>query len=517
MATGEVHILLPKGPDVISLSWFPDSSQLLGSWATSSDSRVALWAMSILGGTPRRISEEGWWASVSADGSEIVFLKGASVADAGVEIWVMRANGSEQRKLFSAVDDEVLTSPTWSPDGRTIAFVKVSFKQFVSGAELMLLNLNGQGQPKLVLSEPKLGAALQWLPDGRFFYSLFDAPNSNNSNFYVARLDATTGRLEPGVRVTSGEGTVNQPSVTNDVKQLVFNRALSQLDVYIAQVHANGAKIDEPRRLTLDDADDLPFDWDPDNQTVLFMSNRTGNINIFRQKMNESLAEMIVLGNEEKTICRLNPDGTEILYLVPVYGGGSSSSSEVVATRLMRAPIGGGAPQLVVEAPGINNYQCARSPAAVCVFSQQGKDQIKFSKFDPATGKAEPIMTLDEPGKNWNWSLSPDGERVAIGKILDNRVRLFSLQGKLAREIVVKNATHLTSVDWANDAKGLFLSNNITGRKSSLMYINLNGEAHEIWQTKSVSATWAIPSRNGKYVAIPAPTASSNVWMAEHF
>lgn len=523
MATGEVHTLLPKGADVASLSWFPDSSRLLGSSSMGNDSKVALWTMSILGGTPRPISEEGWSASVSPDGSGIVFLKGAAVAESGMEIWTMKANGSEQRKLFSAVDNEVVASPTWSPDGHAIAFVRVHFKQFGGGAELMLLELNGEGQPKLILSEPKLDAALRWLPDGRMFYSLFDAPNSTNSNFYVASLDATRGRFKsPGTRVTTGEGSASQPSFTSDGKQLVFNRTLSQLDVYVAELRANGIKIGEPRRLTLDDADDLPFDWAPDNQTVLFMSTRTGNLNIFRQKVNERVAEMIVLGNEEKTICRLNPQGTEILYLAPVYGGAPSSktnspSSEALLTRLMRAPIGGGAPQIVVEAPGINNYQCSRWPASVCIFSQQEKNHLRFSKFDPSAGKSQPIMQLDETGSNWNWGLSADGKMVAVAKAMDNRVRLYSLDGKLTRELTVKNGNNLMSVDWANDGRGLFVSNNPTGRRSSLMYLDLKGENHAIWEVESVNATWAIPSRDGKYVAMPAPTATSNVWVAEHF
>ena len=39
----------------------------------------------------------------------------------------------------------------------------------------------------------------------------------------------------------------------------------------------------------------------------------------------------------------------------------------------------------------------------------------------------------------------------------------------------------------------------------------------EIWQVKGSSQSWGIASRDGKYLASPAATTSSNVWMAEGY
>ncbi len=77
----------------------------------------------------------------------------------------------------------------------------------------------------------------------------------------------------------------------------MFNRLKPQLDVYLAEFFAKGPRLGTPRRLTLDDADDLPFDWTPDDKAVLFISNRTGTsniFNIFRQRIDETSAEMVV-------------------------------------------------------------------------------------------------------------------------------------------------------------------------------------------------------------------------------
>ena len=49
-----------------------------------------------------------------------------------------------------------------------------------------------------------------------------------------------------------------------------------------------------------------------------------------------------------------------------------------------------------------------------------------------------------------------------------------------------------------------------------MMYVDLQGKIRPLRQLDTNQYTsWAIPSRNGKYVAIPAPTVESNVWVAE--
>jgi eukaryotic-like serine/threonine-protein kinase len=289
-----------------------------------------------------------------------------------------------------------------------------------------------------------------------------------------------------------------------------------------------------PRRLTLDDADDLPFDWTADDSAVLFTSNRTGTssiYNIFRQKTGETSAEMLVFGPEQKTISRLNSDGSQILYLIPPnssdnggqrrseLGRGNVLKSNTQAVRLMRMPIGGGPPQTVLEAPYIVNYQCSRKSPAICVLNQAEPKQFVFSVFDSVKGNLREVARLEESSNGWNSGLSPDGTFIAAVTFGagDNAIRLISLKGQPTREIAVKDWNSFTSLDWAADGKGFFVSSNPTGRLSTLLYVDLMGNAHSLWQAKNFQATWAIPSHNGKYVAIPAPTVGSNAWMLDNF
>src|SRR5882724_4429696 len=169
-------------------------------------------------------------------------------------------------------------------------------------------------------------------------------------------------------------GLIGQPSITADGKRLAFNRVNSQADVYVSEFSAKTGKASTPRRLTLDEANDIPFDWTPDSKAVIFISDRTGKRNIFRQRIDETSAEMLMSGTDEKALCRLSPGGTQVLY--------ETSTPEKVAAkksqRVMRAPLDGGASQVVVAAPGITNLMCSRAPASLCVLSQLSSTELLF-------------------------------------------------------------------------------------------------------------------------------------------
>jgi serine/threonine protein kinase len=461
VSTGEVHSLLSKNSEVQYLSWYPDSTRLLISWPPSPAAKMGLWVMPIVGGNPRQLTDEGWSASVSPDGSQIVFLKAAMFGETGGELWLMRADGSNQRRIISSSEDgTALSSPVWSPDGHWIAYDKFRFGAYSNEAWIELFNLE-HATRNVIITEPQLEWGLEWLGNGRLIYAIAEpAPSQNSSNFWAVNVDLISGRTTSvPSKITSGDDHVNQPSVTTDGKTLVFSRFKPQLDVYVAEFFSKGPRLGTPRRLTLDDADDLPFDWMSDDSAVLFTSNRTnaGSIfNIFRQRIDESSAEMLVSGPEQKAVARLNAEGSEILYLVSLSsqdtGGQRRSEAQQGSrdVRLMRAPLQGGPSQLVLKAPNIINFQCSRP-------------------------------------------------------------------GRPAREITVRNWNNFMSIDWSADGKGFFISSNPTGRLDTVLYVDLAGNATPLWQVKNFQAAWTIPSHDGKYVAIPAPTTECNVWMVEDF
>src|SRR5271169_3015826 len=104
VSNGETHpVALPKGFEPLVQSWFPDSAHLLVSWVAETEKPPGLWSTSVMGGTPRRLAEEGSSGRVSRDGSKIAFLR---AGEGGNEIWLMGADGSEARRLVGSTTSD---------------------------------------------------------------------------------------------------------------------------------------------------------------------------------------------------------------------------------------------------------------------------------------------------------------------------------------------------------------------------------------------------------------------------
>jgi Tol biopolymer transport system component len=250
----------------------------------------------------------------------------------------------------------------WSPDGSRIAYLKVH--QSSEAFECALEDRDLQGGPVVtVLTDANLCKNPQgfwWAPDGRFIFSLAEpSPNQNDSNLWEVRLDPKTGKPEDKpARITNWVGfSFASPTGTADGKRLAFLKFNFQSNVYVAEVQAGGARITTPRRLTLDDRNDFPTTWTSDSRAVISWSDRNGKNQIFKQYLDQQTAETMIAGPEDAWMPRMSPDGKFILSVIgPLFLGGSSA-------RIVRVPLGGGTPQLVMEVPRLNNFAFARAPS----------------------------------------------------------------------------------------------------------------------------------------------------------
>jgi len=310
------------------------------------------------------------------------------------------------------------------------------------------------------------------------------------------------------------------PSITADGKRLVYFRRSIEPDVYLADVQADGSKITNERQLTFDERSDMPYGWTPDNQSVLFVSNRNGNYNVFKQNVNDTEPEILVGGPEDATIPRPTPDGKSFLYIIPPKVG--DSSTEV---RLMRMTLSGGAPQPVLVLPEANNQQCARLPSTVCVISRIQSGRELFYYFDVDKGLGDEIKMAEVESTNsfdFNWTLSPDGNMLAMarkeGGQDESTVRLLSLGDGSKRTIPVPGDwLGMGTIDWAADGKSLWaLAYTSTGPRR-LLNIDLAGRVRSVLEEDRMKLGWAIPSPDGKHLAIWKASGSSNVWMLENF
>jgi Tol biopolymer transport system component/DNA-binding winged helix-turn-helix (wHTH) protein len=516
--TGETHpITLPEDMTATSISWSPDSDHMVVALA-GANRRPSLWDISVLGGNARKLIDDGSHLAISPNGKQIAFVAGQPLHQ---RIWLAGVNADPPRELLGE-DGDLFGTISWSPDGKKIAYTTAKYtygygtKGTIAAADVSSSSqAGGSVHPIVVLSMTGLSAPMMWAPDGHLIYTLEEPrPHQADSNLWSTRLNAEMKPSGAPVRLTNDQGEVFSISASVDGKRIAYVKGVPQPDVYVAKLQASGA-LEEPQRLTLDDRQDLPFDWTTDNKSVIFISDRTGTFCIYKQSIDQAMPELLLSGSQQLMGPRLSPDGTQLLYLA-----NPSWADPHFEVPLMSMPLTGGPAREVARAKWITNLQCARAPATACVYSVITDAALTFFRFDSVRGNGTQILQIrDELAQAYNWSLSPDGTTLAIAKGKwgsdEPRIRLISLNGAPERSLSIRGWPGIASLDWASDSKSLWAAT--PGEKeNALLRIDLQGNVRVVWRPKNATVGWAIPSRDGKHVALNVHSASANVSMLEH-
>lgn len=175
-------------------------------WLADPTQSLSLWKISIVGGPPHKLADNGYWPSVSPSGDQIAFVAN----NAGTqEIWLTQADGDNRRKLLAADSMHWIGPLAWSPDGKLLAYVKSMATSYVgesqSGESQVETYDLANGRVSTVLSRAGI-EAIAWAHDGRLIYSTKES-NRTDSNLWWF----TPGMQTPGptlaTRLTNAQAT----------------------------------------------------------------------------------------------------------------------------------------------------------------------------------------------------------------------------------------------------------------------------------------------------------------------
>ena len=523
--TGETHsVPLPDGFIARPVSWFPDGSHVLAnklpgpgeqsniwtSWKPPGvEEQPSVWTISVFGGNPRKLIENAEARSVSPDGSQIAFVRG----EKNQEIWTVSSDGEQARKIISE-PGEMFGPVVWSPDSRRLAFVRYGPGAHEGYVSIVVCNPVTK-LTNVILSDLTLGDALAWAADGRLIYSLADPPpNQSGSDLWAVRLDSGSRRpIGEATRLTSSPDRKMGLSVSANGKSLVFLKWSGAPHVYLADIEPRTGRLSSPRRLGLPEGRNLPYAWTPDNKSVLFTSDRDGPTHVFKQAVDQPAPDLLVGGKESVTLTRLNSDDSEILYLVS-----PESHDHPGFAKIMRAPLYGGASKLVLQDEAIGNFQCAHAPSSICVFSQSLPTTLRFVIFDPVNGAKTELARIEGPaGYKYNWSLSPDGSTIAAAVWRSNQIQFLSTTKGPTKSLAVKGQGGILALDWAADGRSMWASSSTATGAERLVNIDLHGEMRPMLEDVDRDIGWAIPSPDGRHVALWEASGSANAWSLQGF
>jgi hypothetical protein len=516
-------------------AWFPDSTEFLANARPSnmeanhySSRGASIWIVP-LGGLPRKLRDDAEAFSVSPDGSQIAF--GVNAADQGDrEIWVMNRNGQEARRLFETDSSSFICCLQWSQDQRHAIYLKGDSSRAAPadlaggyGAILSGDLKGGATTAILPISNLEQLWGFLWLPDGRLIYSLRNPPHGNGS-LWVLQIDPHEGKPVGKPRLVSKFDTSAAfgLSATSDGKTIAFTRKASPGTIHIADIGTNRTRIASMKRLTLNEYHNQAHTWSPDSRSIISWSSRNGRTGLFRYFLDSDSEEPLVGGANNIAGAAVSPDGSWLLYLDCNQEGGCGNTlpmNRAPLVPLMRVPLAGGTPALVLKTKQYGRPRCAVSPSNLCVIAEQSEDgqPLIFTAFDAVKGRGDELCRFEtERGAGYNWALSFDGTRIAILKGGDSRIHTIHLNGQPSSETVVRRWSNLEKLFWASDGKGWFTSAK-TEAGWTLLHVDLEGNAERLWEHQGPSLVHAVPSPDGRHLAINARSMSGNAWMLENF
>jgi serine/threonine protein kinase/Tol biopolymer transport system component len=495
---GDTH-RLPNTSGLKLQDWYPDGLHLL---VTDDDKN--LWSLFAFSGEKHKLAPSVTGAGMSPDGSQIMLFRRQLPS----ELWTMPASGGEPQVRISLGQDGIILNADWSPDGKSIADLSCT-KSFKSGT-LEIRNLD-DGKTRVLLTDDALigggGGVVSWVPDGRILFALHKGNGLTESDLWALSLDSNGASNGKPSRVTNTAGlTIGQTSVSRDGKRLVVLSVRYPFSMFVANLSKSGDKLEQPRRLTNDSS--WPRGWSPDSQSIFYLSQQ-GRRSLYKRHLSPDSTELFASGQDSYGLASPSPDRTWIIV--------RASTGDPPKRQLLRIPASGGAPETILTPAGRSDAQCVSSGLRICVLSEEIGKQLVFSSVDPVRGRLEELARIDLPQDGLDWSVSPDGTKIALVENLSDRVSILDLKSKQVQVIQPNPAqTGLQRLAWSADGKRLFVSGFPNGR-GRLIVMDMDGHAQLLLENRNGWIGNPTPSPDGKRIAYIYVVKDSNAELLEHF
>jgi Tol biopolymer transport system component/predicted Ser/Thr protein kinase len=294
-AGGSVRTLWTGERDLIGrrgLDWSPDGTQLVSTGQTSPAGPTQLILMSVATG------EIEWLTAPLPAGSRDVF-------------------------------------PVFSPDGRTVAFVRESGTQ----AEIHLLSLEDRKPRRLRVAQSRI-RRLAWSAGGR---SLFFASAEGMGIDKLWKVSVPDAQLEP----VSGTGAgATEPAVARGAGRLVFLQNAMDQNLYRADLGAGPSS--SPHQLVGTTRSETQPDISSDGSRIAFISDRTGYAEIWTIDPRGGDAAQVTNLQSNTRHPRWSPDGRRLTF----------EAREPAATHqdIYVVDAAGGRPHRLTENPGADQW-----------------------------------------------------------------------------------------------------------------------------------------------------------------
>jgi TolB protein len=222
-------------------------------------------------------------------------------------LWLADADGARPGTIAESA--RPIMSPSWSPDGRRLAYVS-----FETGASRIFVQELATGRREIVSSAPGINGAPAWSPDGSRLALVLGGADGNLD---IHVLTLATKQLR---RLTQHPAIDTEPAWAPDGNSIYFtsDRAGGP------QVYRVGLDGENPRRVTFEGNYNARPRVSPDGEQLAVVHNDRGNFRIALLDLRRGGLRVLTDGRQDESPS-FAPNGSMIIYATREGGQGMLS------------------------------------------------------------------------------------------------------------------------------------------------------------------------------------------------
>jgi Tol biopolymer transport system component len=418
----------------------------------------------------------------SPDGNQIAFAWDGGTND-NTDIYVKLIDAGTPLRLTT--DPGIDRSPTWSPDGRYIAFSRFS----ESDKGIFIVPALGGTERKLY--SPDWGdhafGQVVWSPDGRFL-AYQDRSSPARLGIWLLSVENLERRQ---LTWPPAQSLDDIPAFSPDGRTLSFSRFSNGgvSDIYLVPVGGG-----EPSRLTLDNRYIDGLAWTADGREIVFHVGRGGDYGLWRISVTGGTPERLAVGGDSDFSPPLSPQGNRLAisrqrnrlaYVQSAFdtniwrieipkskGRGNPPIKLIVSTNLDQGP------QYSPDGKRIVFESTRSGSCEVWLCDSNGTNLDQLTSYGRVTGTPR-------------WS--PDGRHIAFDSRIETNSDIYVMgaEGGSPRRLTTETSDDNVP-SWSRDGRWIYFCSNRSGD-------------HQVWKIPVEGGEAVQVTNQGGFTAFESP------------
>ncbi len=422
--------------------------------------------------------------AISPDGKRLAFVWDSEGAD-NFDVYV-RSIGpagdlpiTVEKPLRITTDPAPDLSPTWSPDGRYLAFARVSEG---NSAVYVVPSMGGQERR---LTELHFGPVtdaklLDWSPDGKSLAVAAMSSPEDRRGIYSISLDK--GDRQKLTFPPPGFGGDKSPVFSPDGQTLAFTRVSGYTDLYLLSLNHG-----EPKRLSANARWSFNSAWTADSQEIVFGSWAGGSRQLWRVGVSGAKPEPLAIGanGEDPTISR---HANRLAYVERIY------NTDIWRIETPTSQKQGVPPTTL----GLNSSQEDSNPqyspdGRSIVFVSRRSGSYEIWVCDSEGRNSRPLTSFPEASVTASPRWSQDSRQIAFDSWEKGRSKIFvvSREGGSPRCLTERTPDAFLA-SWSRDGRWIYYCSGRSGDD-------------QIWRMPAEGGEAVRVTKNGGFESFAAP------------